>query len=167
MVKYCSHGLCKSDSRKEDSTVKLAPFPKPHLNSKMAKKWIKLVGRENITLNNITRDTYVCTNHFKEGYCLDWKSNPSLEPFPAHNEEGAKYLINQPSKELGQKRLSRPKFLAPVRKRLQHSPQMLNVPLRTFSRPAKPLMTVNFTIPSQPCNEDLISLNGEILSFLP
>ena len=38
--------------------------------------------------------------------------------------------------------------------------------LTYFSRPAKPLMTVNLTIPSQPCNEDLISLNGENLSFL-
>ena len=29
------------------------------------------------------QDTYICTKHFPTDVVLDWKKNPSLEPFPA------------------------------------------------------------------------------------
>ena len=84
---YCCYGLCKSDSRKPEAGVTFIPFPKPtkeHLL--IAKRWVHLCARSNLTIKNITRNTYICSKHFPEGEVLNIRKNPTLEPFNARKQ---------------------------------------------------------------------------------
>jgi hypothetical protein len=85
MVKHCCHGLCKSDT-KIDPSRKFLPFPKPKRHPEKARRWIELCGRENFTVANITKWTYICDKHFPCGVNLDHHVNQSLEPFPVHDQ---------------------------------------------------------------------------------
>ena len=63
MVKKCSWGRCKSDSRNygkkpEMEGVTFIPFPKPKNQKEKCLRWIKLCGR--------------CCFEFCPGRCLRW-----------------------------------------------------------------------------------------------
>ncbi|XP_048759607.2 uncharacterized protein LOC125669203 isoform X2 [Ostrea edulis] len=68
MVKHCSFGTCKSDSRYPDKLngAKFIPFPKPKTNFQKCVRWIALCRRPQyqLNVNKITKDTYICTKHF-------------------------------------------------------------------------------------------------------
>lgn len=81
MVKYCSYGLCKSDSSKEPN-LKWAWFPQPKSHMTAAKLWVQLIGRSHFTVKDITRFTYICERHFDPDVLLNIKENPGLRPFP-------------------------------------------------------------------------------------
>ena len=83
MGKHCCHGVCNSDSRYEENIVVFIPFPKPSVDGKKAERWVYLCGRENFTLDSIQKWTYICSKHFSDGELLDWRKNPSLEPYSA------------------------------------------------------------------------------------
>ena len=75
--------MCTSNSRKKDcKELRFVAFPKPSHNLSMARKWVNLCRRKDLTIKTITRHTYVCSLHFEEGTELDWRKNPSLEPVP-------------------------------------------------------------------------------------
>lgn len=82
MVKHCSYGLCKSDSRIPEDGVTFVTFPKPWINKRRASRWVFLCMRKNFTLKHINRSTYVCSKHFKKGVNLNWMENEDLEPLP-------------------------------------------------------------------------------------
>ena len=83
---YCCYGLCKSDSRKPEANVIFIPFPKPKNHLLIAKRWVHLCARDNLTIKNITRNTYICSKHFPEGEVLNIRKNPTLEPFNARKQ---------------------------------------------------------------------------------
>uniref|UniRef100_A0A8W8MAW4 THAP-type domain-containing protein n=1 Tax=Magallana gigas TaxID=29159 RepID=A0A8W8MAW4_MAGGI len=68
MVKHCSFGTGKSDSRYPDKLngAKFIPFPKPKTNLEKYMRWIALCHRhqDQLNINKITKDTYICTKHF-------------------------------------------------------------------------------------------------------
>ena len=97
--KYCSHGNCKSNSGKSDNDVSFVPFPKPHLDLRMAKKWVALCGRQDLKLKDINQSTFVCSKHFKADEDLDWKSNPTLFPTPAWLNKGCPLPVSTPSQQ--------------------------------------------------------------------
>ena len=37
-----------------------------------AKIWVLLIGRGNFTVENVTRQTYICSDHFDENVVLDY-----------------------------------------------------------------------------------------------
>lgn len=43
------------------------PFPKPKSNENKCKRWIAACGRENFTVDNIKKWTYICSKHFVGG----------------------------------------------------------------------------------------------------
>lgn len=65
MVKHCSFGTGKSDSRYPDKLngAKFIPFPKPKTNLEKYMRWIALCHRhqDQLNINKITKDTYICT----------------------------------------------------------------------------------------------------------
>ncbi|XP_078621316.1 uncharacterized protein LOC144887790 [Branchiostoma floridae x Branchiostoma japonicum] len=71
MGKVCCFGTCNSDSRYPErvSGVSFYPFPKPKTRMDACMRWIKACGRPHSQLNvtKITKDTYVCSKHFKDG----------------------------------------------------------------------------------------------------
>ena len=46
----------------------------------IARKWLQLLARSNLTVDNIKRCTYICSKHFPVGAQLDIRANPTLEP---------------------------------------------------------------------------------------
>jgi hypothetical protein len=77
--------------------MKFLPFPKPKANLERAKRWVHLCGRPSFffSIENITKDTYICVKHFGPGENLDLHANFALEPFPAHSEEERKKETNE------------------------------------------------------------------------
>ena len=72
--KHCAHGKCKSDSRYHPDK-KFAKFPQPagrNPDIKRCKQWIILIGRQNFTIENINKNTWVCEDHFEKGVNLDY-----------------------------------------------------------------------------------------------
>ena len=84
-VKHCCYGDCNSDSRyvgkREDmGNVNFIPFPKPKTQREKCERWIRLCGRKYFTVDNIRKETYICSKHFKG------KNGPTKEypdPLPA------------------------------------------------------------------------------------
>ncbi|KAK3085781.1 hypothetical protein FSP39_008650 [Pinctada imbricata] len=84
MVKRCCYGTCNSNSRYPERLdgAKFIPFPKKISNHDKCMRWIKACGRPHYQLNieNITKDTYICSKHFVGG------NGPTLDnpdPIPA------------------------------------------------------------------------------------
>ncbi|XP_048751883.2 uncharacterized protein LOC125663628 [Ostrea edulis] len=65
MVKHCSHGTCKSDSKYPEKLVGgiFIPFPKPKSDFDRCLCWISLCRRSHSQLNvdKITKHTYLCS----------------------------------------------------------------------------------------------------------
>lgn len=65
MVKHCSHGTCKSDSRYPDKLggAIFIPFVKPRTDLAKCLRWITLCRRPHKQLNveKITKYTYICS----------------------------------------------------------------------------------------------------------
>ncbi|XP_006818134.1 uncharacterized protein LOC100371622 [Saccoglossus kowalevskii] len=70
-TRHCCYGLCRSDSRygyrESMKGVYFIPFPKPHLGMEKSLRWVRACRRENFTVSNITKDTYICSLHFIGG----------------------------------------------------------------------------------------------------
>lgn len=68
MVKHCSHGTCKSDSRYPAKLqgARFIPFVKPKTDLNKCLRWISLCRRPHTQLNveKITKHTYICSKHF-------------------------------------------------------------------------------------------------------
>ena len=95
--KHCIYSNCLNNSR-INPDLKWASFVKPTkpYNVKRAIRWVHLLGRSDFTISNITKDTFICENHFPPGVVLDWSKNVELEPFPANNS--LKISKQQPGK---------------------------------------------------------------------
>ena len=85
----CSWGSCNSDSqygakskspRREMEGVKFFPFPKPKSRLERCKAWIKACGRKNFTVVHVTRNSYVCSKHFRDGK----PTQTYPDPYPAN-----------------------------------------------------------------------------------
>ena len=76
----CCYGGCNSDSRRSETGITFMPFPKPWRYPMIARKWLQLLARSNLTVDNIKRCTYICSKHFPVGAQLDIRANPTLEP---------------------------------------------------------------------------------------
>ena len=75
-TKHCCWGECRSDPRypeklhkalKEmvaDGKKAFIPFPKPSQGKEKCQRWINACSREKFTLENITRNTYICALHW-------------------------------------------------------------------------------------------------------
>ena len=78
-TKHCCWGECKSDSRYPDKLPKqlqemisdgrkaFIPFPKPSQGLEKCQRWIQACSRENFTVENINRSTYICVLHWPGG----------------------------------------------------------------------------------------------------
>lgn len=71
-VKHCCYGDCNSDSRyvgikKEMDNVYFIPFPKPKTQKEKCERWVRLCGRKYFTVENIRKETYMCSKHFVGG----------------------------------------------------------------------------------------------------
>lgn len=71
-VKHCCYGACNSDSRyygkREDMDgVTFIPFPKQKTQLVKCERWIKLCGRKYFSVENIKKETYICSKHFVGG----------------------------------------------------------------------------------------------------
>ncbi|XP_064601271.1 uncharacterized protein LOC135467427 [Liolophura sinensis] len=68
MVKHCSYGTCKSDSRYPEKLggAKFIPFPKPKSDLQKCLRWIALCRRphSHLYVEKITKHTYICSKHF-------------------------------------------------------------------------------------------------------
>ena len=71
MGKRCAYGLCKSDSRYSHKDhmkgVFFIPFVKPLRHRAKCERWINACNRVNFSVDNINRNTYVCSLHFIGG----------------------------------------------------------------------------------------------------
>ena len=81
----CSWGLCNSNSkygpngkepRADMENVKFFPFPKPKTKLLQCKAWIAACGRKDFTVENITKNSYVCSKHFRDGMPTETHPNP-------------------------------------------------------------------------------------------
>ena len=59
------------------------PFVKPHFDLKRCRDWIQLCGRF-IPPEKISKNSYICDDHFDLHQVLDWKINPNLKPIPTY-----------------------------------------------------------------------------------
>lgn len=88
MVKHCSYGTCKSDSRYPEKLMgaKFIPFPKPKSDLEKCLRWISCCRRPHAQLNvdKITKHTYVCSKHF---ISLDGPSDEYPDPCDAQTGE--------------------------------------------------------------------------------
>ena len=75
MGKYCASGLCNSSDQKQPDK-KFALFVQPvgrGSDEQRAQRWVHLMGRQNFTVENVKRHTYVCEDHFDENVVLDYR----------------------------------------------------------------------------------------------
>ena len=75
MVKTCASGLCHNNNNKNPEKV-FALFVQPKgrgADLERAKIWVQLLGRGNFTVENVTRQTYVCSDHFDDNVVLDYR----------------------------------------------------------------------------------------------
>ena len=75
-TKHCCWGRCNTDSRYPDRMPKplkeleksgkkvFIPFVKPSQDIERCRRWIHACSRQNFTVNNITRNTYICALHW-------------------------------------------------------------------------------------------------------
>ena len=75
-TKHCCWGKCRSDSRYPEKLAKplqemiaaglkvFIPFPKPSQGLEKCQRWILACSREYFTVENITRNTYICALHW-------------------------------------------------------------------------------------------------------
>ena len=72
-TKHCCYGDCKSDSRTLESNCNIYfigfgnGFPKPKVDLEKCKRWVQNCGRKYFTIDNVTKDTYICSLHFVGG----------------------------------------------------------------------------------------------------
>ena len=71
-VKYCSYRSCKSDNRSYADKpwmegVWFIPFPKPDTQLEKCMIWVSACGRENFTVEDVNKHTYICSLHFVGG----------------------------------------------------------------------------------------------------
>ena len=83
MPTVCFFKNCKSISVKHKDKV-FVPFVKPKTDIKRCKRWIQLSGRTPYPVDRISRNTYLCNDHFPLNENLDWKKNAKLDPIPLH-----------------------------------------------------------------------------------
>ena len=117
--KYCVYSTCRSDSRK-DKTIIFAKFVSPFDDLERAKKWVKLVGREDFGHGKITRNIFICDRHFpKSTLDYDYQTNPSLEPFKAGTP------VNCVQKSSSQPPAKQPKAIVSYKRRtFSHCPKI-------------------------------------------
>lgn len=75
MVKTCASGVCHNNNKKNPEKI-FALFVQIQgrgADIDRAKKWVHLMGRANFDIENVTRQTYVCEDHFPEGVVLDYR----------------------------------------------------------------------------------------------
>ena len=89
--------------------VSFIPFPKPKTNCEHCKAWIKACGRKIFTIDNITRNTYVCSKHFHNGQ----PSELYPDPYPAQSSQMLQEMQPKrlPPKQQTQISLKKPKFM--------------------------------------------------------
>jgi len=80
-IRYCCYSNCKSNGRKNPE-LKFINFPKPTKNFERCAYWAKLCGKDQFFVERITQSTFVCEKHFPPNEELDWRKNPTLEPYP-------------------------------------------------------------------------------------
>ncbi|XP_072016272.1 uncharacterized protein [Amphiura filiformis] len=111
MVKYCCHGFCRSNNRNVESRedmqgVAFISFPKPKNNMDKCARWILACGREDITLDRVKSNTYVCSKHFVG------RNGPTdifPDPLPVCEED---FAAEMASKRKSRKHVCRPLELA-------------------------------------------------------
>lgn len=101
-TKHCCWGLCKSDSRypeKLSQDTTFVRFAKPGiikdgmtdweknqamLKTDKARRWLLACGRKDFNhVNQITKDTYICSLHFINGIIPTFE-NPWIDPLSAN-----------------------------------------------------------------------------------
>jgi len=60
--------------------VNFIPFPKPKKSEEKCKRWIAACGRENFTVDNVKKWTYICSKHFVGG---NGPTEEHPDPIPA------------------------------------------------------------------------------------
>ena len=83
MPTKCFFKNCKSISDKHKDKV-FVPFVKPKTDLKRCVRWLQLSGRIPYSIDRISRNTYLCNDHFPPNEVLDWKKNAKLDPIPLH-----------------------------------------------------------------------------------
>ena len=75
-TKHCCWGKCTTDARYPEKLHKslkemlelgmkiFIPFPKPSQGIERCQRWINACCRENFTVDNINRNTYICALHW-------------------------------------------------------------------------------------------------------
>ena len=81
--KTCFFKNCKKNTVRDRDRY-FVPFVKPHINLQRCKEWIQLCGRPNYSPKKITKNSYICDEHFNLNEALDWKINPNLKPIPTY-----------------------------------------------------------------------------------
>ena len=100
MVRHCSWGLCKEDSRYQEQKptadqVKFIDFPNPKTNPERAKEWIRLCGRMDLDIDHL-RGASVCSKHFPLGSTLSVRLNPGLTPLPSNPQHEHQFQVWSP-----------------------------------------------------------------------
>ena len=75
MPKYCASGLCKNNA-KDNPNKKFALFVQikgKNADEARAQLWIRRMGRQNFSLDDIKSYTYVCEDHFDKDVELDYR----------------------------------------------------------------------------------------------
>ena len=81
--KTCFFQKCKNYSTTAPDRY-FVPFVKPHIDLKRCQEWIQLCGRPSYPYDHITKNSYICDEHFNLNEILDWKINPNLKPIPTY-----------------------------------------------------------------------------------
>lgn len=100
-VKHCCYGNCNSDSRyveKRPDTmgnVVFIPFPKPKTQRSKCERWVRLCGRKFFTVDNVRKETYICSKHFVGG---NGPTDSHPDPLPAVSTEFERKLLSSKKK---------------------------------------------------------------------
>ena len=83
MPSVCAYQGCNA-SRLRNPELQFSHFVQPKTDFERAKRWVKLIGRDDFTVKNISYKTIICEKHFEvePGSDLNWKTNKRLEPKP-------------------------------------------------------------------------------------
>ena len=84
MPTKCFFKNCKSISDKNNKDKVFVPFVKPKTDLKRCVRWLQLSGRIPYSIDRISRNTYLCNDHFPPDEILDWRKNAKLDPIPLH-----------------------------------------------------------------------------------
>ena len=84
MPTKCFFKNCKSISDKNNKDKVFVPFVKPKTDIKRCVRWLQLSGRTSYPIDRISRNTYLCNDHFPPDEVLDWRKNANLDPIPLH-----------------------------------------------------------------------------------